>query len=201
MTLTSLIKKARNKINEYKESIFVSLDLEKKDFWSTINTLLSNNGDIETDEVDKVLELSDDKNHKLSSLSTFFFNTLQEMVLREILHGPKVSGILYMSFLRQHLNPLFLQEMQKAKNLQTKIFFISCKDDTKKIPGIGYIELKDQQILNMPFILFLRRDLAYGMLCKKENDGEYKGFHTVDEVLIEALINKFQEKYLLQEQL
>ena len=36
-----LIKKARNKINEYKESIFVSLDLEKKDFWSTINTLLS----------------------------------------------------------------------------------------------------------------------------------------------------------------
>ena len=71
-----LIKKARNKINEYKESIFVSLDLEKKDFWSIINTLLPNDGDNETDKVGKVLEKSDDKSHKLSSLSTFFFNTL-----------------------------------------------------------------------------------------------------------------------------
>lgn len=196
-----LIKKAKNKINEYKESIFASLDLEKKDFWSIVNTLLSNNGDNETDKVSKALEKTDDKSHKLSSISSFFFDTLQETVLREILHGPKVSGILYMPVLKQHLNPLFLQELQKASNLQIKIFFISCKDDTKKIPGIGYIELKDKQILSMPFILFLRRDLAYGMICKKEKEGEYKGFHTVDEVLIEALINKFQEKYLLQEQL
>ena len=124
------------------------------------------------------------------------------MILRETLHGPKVSGILYMPVLRQKLSPLFLKEIQKTNNRQTKIFFISNKDETKRIPGIGYIELKDEQIMSTPFIFFLRRDQAYGMICKKYKDGvEYKGFHTIDEVLIEVLINKFQEKYLLQEQL
>jgi len=88
-----------------------------------------------------------------------------------------------------------LQEIQKTNNLQTKIFLISDKDETKKMPGIGYIELKDKQIPSTPFIFFLRRDLAYGMICKEYKVGEYNGFHTVDEVLIEALINKFQEKY------
>ncbi len=196
-----LIKKARDKTNEYKESILVSLDLENKDFWSIINTLVSSNSQNDIDAVDSELEKNSEKSHKLSSVSSYFFDTLQEMILREILHGPKVSGILYMPVLRQNLNPLFLQEIQKANSLQTKIFFISDKDETKKIPNIGYIELKDKQIMSTPFIFFLRRGYAYGMIYKKYKDGEYKGFHTVDEVLIETLINKFQEKYLLQEQL
>ncbi len=196
-----LIKKARNKINEYKESLLVNLDLENKDFWSIINTLVSSNSQNDIDTVDPKLEKNSEKNHEISSVSSFFFDTLQEMILREILHGPKVNAILYMPVLRQNLNPHFLQEIQKTCNLQTKIFFISDKDETKRIPGIGYIELKDKQIMSTPFIFFLRRDLAYGMICKKYKEGEYKGFHTVDEVLIEALINKFQEKYLLQEQL
>lgn len=196
-----LIKKSRQNIKEYKESILVSLDLENRDFWSIINTLISSNSQNDIDAVDSELEKDSGKSQKLSSVSSYFFDTLQEMILREILHSPRVSGILYMPVLRQNLNPLFLQEIQKTNNLQTKIFFISDKDETKKIPNIGYIELKDKQITSTPFIFFLRRDFAYGMICKKYMDEEYKGFHTVDEVLIETLINKFQEKYLLQEQL
>jgi hypothetical protein len=196
-----LVKKARNKINEYKESLLVNLDLESKDFWSVINILVSSDSLNDIDAVDTELEKNSEKGQKLSSVSSYFFDTLQEMILRETLHGPKVSGILYMPVLRQTLSPLFLQEIQKNNNRQTKIFFISDKDETKRIPGIGYIELKDKQIENTPFIFFLRRDQAYGMICKKNKEGEYKGFHTIDEVLIEVLINKFQEKYLLQEQL
>ena len=60
-----------------------------------------------------------------------------------------------------------------------------------------YVSTEDDLLKNREVILYLKGNVAYG-LFGVDRDGEVEGFNTSDEWLVESMVEKFQEMYLLQ---
>jgi len=60
-----------------------------------------------------------------------------------------------------------------------------------------YISAEDDLLKDREVILYLKGSVAYGLLGI-DRGGEVEGFNTSDEWLVESMIEKFQEMYLLQ---
>ena len=61
-----------------------------------------------------------------------------------------------------------------------------------------YISAEDDLLKDREVILYLKGSVAYGLLGVNRGSGEVEGFNTADEWLVESMIEKFQEMYLLQ---
>ncbi len=60
-----------------------------------------------------------------------------------------------------------------------------------------YVSTDDEMLKDREVILCLKENGAYG-LFGTDRDGEVEGFNTADEWLVEGMLEKFQEMYLLQ---
>jgi hypothetical protein len=60
-----------------------------------------------------------------------------------------------------------------------------------------YVATEDELLKDREFVLYLKEGGAYGFFCAARG-GEVEGFNTADEPLVEAMLEKAQEMYLLQ---
>ncbi|MBE0569126.1 MAG: diguanylate cyclase [Deltaproteobacteria bacterium] len=60
-----------------------------------------------------------------------------------------------------------------------------------------YVAAEDELLRDHEFVLYLKDGGAYGLLCNASGS-EVEGFNTADEWLVEAMIEKAQERYQLQ---
>jgi hypothetical protein len=63
--------------------------------------------------------------------------------------------------------------------------------------NILYVSAEDDLLKDREVVLYLKENGAYGLLGT-DRGGEVEGFNTADEWLVEAMLEKFQEMFLLQ---
>jgi len=63
--------------------------------------------------------------------------------------------------------------------------------------NLMYVAADDEQLKDREFVLYLKEGGAYGLFCSGRGS-EVEGFNTADEWLVEAMVEKAQEMYLLQ---
>lgn len=177
-----LLQKAFSAIKEYRKSLFYTLGLEEKEFSECVESLLE--GSLPGGE----------EWNCLSQFSSTFITRLQDVVLKEIIRTPKAKGLLYLSSLppKENLFHSFLREVESIEEVRTKIHVIG-DGDAGGCPKVHQLK-RDKTFPSSPFILFLRRNFAYGFVGK-EVDGKVIGFHTMDPFLVEGLIGKLQNHY------
>lgn len=60
-----------------------------------------------------------------------------------------------------------------------------------------YVSAEDDLLKDREVILYLKGSAAYGLFAF-DRGADVEGFNTADEWLVESMIEKFQEMYLLQ---
>lgn len=63
--------------------------------------------------------------------------------------------------------------------------------------NITHVIAGDEELREKEFLLYAKADGAYGIFAKERRD-EMRGFHTADEWLVDAMIEKLQENHPLQ---
>ena len=191
-----LLAAADKMVNEQEEGLWLKLGFEGKPFWEIISLLLSGAGYEEKDAVP--FDIGKDLN-----LPAFYLDRLQEMIFQEIVRDPKRRGILYLGVRKILPNLPVLKVLDTIGATSTKIFIVGEGAGEKKwsLPNMTPIYLSDARLLETFFLFFLGEDISYAVACKERWGEQYSCFHTVDQYLIEGLINKFQREYSLHEQL
>jgi len=167
-----LVAVATRRIKERMDSLLERLDFRGKLFWEMAAALTGN----ELEEKD---------------YSTFYIGAdhdLPNSFLQEVARNHRSRGILYI--------------LHSINKTNTKIYIVGQGEDKKKqIGSATALLLSDNRLLNTYFTLFLNEDTAYAIFCNESWGDAHSCFHTSDPYIVEALIEKFQQDYALQEQL
>ncbi|MBI5287025.1 MAG: response regulator [Deltaproteobacteria bacterium] len=182
-----LLSVAEEKIKKQREGLWVKLGLEERPFWEVVSALLEgrHNGSISS-ALFKV--------GKGEVFPAPFLEQIQEMTLQEIAKDPKKKGVLYL-VLRKGTS---VSDLKIPGSVMTKIFVVG-KEKGWDTPNVTVLYQPHEHLLdNHFFILLMREDMAYALLCREEGKG-FLCFHTVDPYLIDGLITKFQWNYSLED--
>ena len=199
-----LVENASLRIEDYRNSLFFTLGLEDKPFWDSVYSLFEEDRN-RVDESGILLEDAKKRGewNSLSEVSALFVNRLQDVVLKEIVRTPREKGILYLSFSKDQTSERdagLMGGIDRIREVKTKIYILGTGMGWDGLPNISHISIEDERFERSPFMLFFRRDFAYGFFCMKIGN-RMKGYHTMDPFLVEGLIAKLQRQYSLQEQL
>lgn len=189
-----LVTVANGRIQDRMDSLLERLDFRDKLFWEMAAALTGK--DIAERDYSTFYIGAD------HDLPNSFMDTLNPIILQEVARNPHKKGILYMGVKK------FSDEMPIAKSIYsinktaTKIYIVGQGDKKKKEMGVAKVLiLSDNRLLNTYFTLLLNEDMAYGIFCNESWGDAHSCFHTSDPYIVEALIEKFQKDYSLQEKL
>jgi two-component system cell cycle response regulator len=196
----SLTVKITSRMEEHRSSIYKKLNLEEKGFWEVVGLLLGKAGYKATEDIKGL------SRHHIFTPS--LIEQTQKVIFREIAQNPDMRGILYMGVRRIDPGMSLLENHQIIEASATRVFILGQpagaegnEDKSWDIPQITPVFLSDERILQHTFILYLNEDYAYGLICRKDKQGKLFGFHTGDSTLVERMISKLQENYMLKKQL
>lgn len=190
-----LLTAADKKTQEQREGVWLKLELENKPFWEIVSALLAGKAYEEKDTAPFDIGKGFD-------IPAFFLDRLQEMIFQEILRDPNKKGVLYLGIRKISPSLPVLKAVDAIGVTATKIFIVG--EGEEKMGGLSNavpVYLSDSRLLETFFMFFLREDFSYAVACRERWGEQYSCFHTVDQYLVEGLINKFQKEYALQEQL
>lgn len=196
----SLTVKIGNRMEEQRSSIYRKLNLEEKSFWEVVDLLLGKEGYKATEDIKGL-----SRHHIFTSA---LINQTQKVVFQEIAQNPDMRGILYLGIQRIDPRMSFLENHQIIESSATRVFILGQSagakgkgDKSWDIPQITPIFLSDERMQSHTFILYLNEDYAYGLICRIGKQGKLLGFHTGDSTLVEKLVSKLQDNYMLKKQL
>ncbi len=195
-----LTVKITSMMEEHRSSIYTKLNLEEKSFWEVVDLLLGKEGYKAAEDIKGL------SRHHIFTPS--LINQTQKVIFREISQNLDMRGILYLGVQRIDPGMSLLENHQIIEASATRIFILGQsagakgkKDKSWDIPQITPVFLSDERILQHTFILYLNEDYAYGLICRRGKRGKLFGFHTGDSTLVERLVFKLQESYMLKKQL
>ncbi|HBO85140.1 MAG: hypothetical protein A2073_02860 [Deltaproteobacteria bacterium GWC2_42_11] len=192
---TDLLGAAEKRISGQKSGLWAKFGIKDKLFWQAVSILLQNKYD--DGNVASTFDVGADM-----EFPPVFISLLQETVLREIIRHPSKKGILYMGLGNISPDSIMLKTISNMPKTMTKVFIVGGGESDKlNIVNATHIYVSDDRLLDTFFILFIREDTAYVVVCRERWGGTFSCFHSVDPYLAEGLIEKFQRDYYLQEQL
>jgi len=189
-----LVTIATRRIQERMDSLLERLDFRGKLFWEMAAALTGNE-----------LEEKDYSTFYIGAehdLPNSFIDTLNTTILQEITRNHRKKGILYMGVKKFSSDLPVVRALQSINKTRTKIYVVGQGEDKKtKMGSATALLLADNRLLNTYFTLYLNEDTAYGIFCNESWGDAHSCFHTSDPYIVEALIEKFQKDYALQEKL
>ncbi len=189
-----LVAVATRRIQERMDSLLERLDYRGKLFWEMAAALTGNE-----------LEEEDSSTFYIGAdhdLPNSFIDTLNTTILQEVARNQRSRGILYIGVKTYREDLPLIDSLHSINKTNTKIYIVGQGADKKKKVGPATaLLLSDKRLLNTYFTLFLNENTAYGIFCNESWGNAHSCFHTSDPYIIEALIEKFQQDYSLQERL
>ncbi|UCD84012.1 MAG: diguanylate cyclase [Deltaproteobacteria bacterium] len=196
----SLKVKIGNRMEAQRSSIYKKLDLEEKSFWEAVDLLMSKKGHKAAEDVDGL------SRHYVFTSS--LIDQTQKVIFLEVAQNPDMRGVLYLGVQKIDPEMSFLENHQFIEASATRIFILGHptgdkeeEDRNWEIPQITPVFLSDERMKDHIFILYLNEDYAYGLICRRSKQGKLLGFHTGDSTLVEKLVSKLQDNYMLKKQL
>ncbi len=189
-----LVAVATRRIQERLDSLLERLDFRGELFWEMAAALTGNE-----------LEEQDSSTFYIGAdhdLPNSFIDTLNTTILQEVARNHSSRGILYMGVKKYKEDLPIISSLHSINKTNTKIYIVGQGEDKKKQVGPATaLLLADNRLLNTYFTLFFNEDTAYAIFCNESWGDAHSCFHTSDPYIVEALIEKFQQDYSLQERL
>jgi len=135
-------------------------------------------------------------------ISEFFFDQVNELIVREITREPGRRGIMYYAAKNLSSSLPVVKNLGSAGAVAAKVFLVG--EGEGSIWEVGNampLMIDDPRLRETFFTFFLNDETAYAIICKENWGATFSCFHTSDFGLVEGLITKFQQEYSLQEQL
>lgn len=194
-TLDMLLYCIRKRLESQEFSIFKKLQLENKDFWETFNIIVT---------PDKLIEeytKSQSDNIEGESRQTIFnekiIKDITETFYVEINLNSTMRGAFFLKLghLREKFLPKFTTKISDSSAF--RIYRFETEDITETSPLIRFIRIPVEDAEKGHFLIAVTEDFSYGLFFKEIEKNKYSAFHTSDPYLIENIIAKLQEKYLI----
>ena len=194
----SLLTAAVQRTEELNESLFHRIDLSGKGLWESVEAIMS----LDNESLRKENELSRARGTAsvagCPDFSSDFYSDLCDLFVDEVLLRPYLRGALYIGVDTLSPDTKLCKKIAAVSNLATGVFLIGKKGKSEwNIPNITPVYMKEKETpLNM--IFFINEETGYVFLGKKGKGKKLQTFHTSDIYLVEKLISRLRDHYLLQ---
>lgn len=189
-----LVTVATKRIKDRMNSLLERPEFKEKLFWEMAAALTGT----EMTEADHATFYIGEEH----DLPNSFIDTLNNTILQEVERNYRKRGILYMGVKRFSDDMPITKSIYSINKTATRIYVVGQGNDEKNEMGCATaLLLSDSRLLNTYFTLFLNEDTAYAIFCNESWGDAHSCFHTSDPFIVEALIEKFQKDYSLQERL
>lgn len=188
--IAGLIGVATRRAQEQKNSLIARLNLEGRDFWSSVSTLL---------EADRYVIGSPGSRSAQVGISTTTLESVRNEFLREVSRERERRGLLCLGGNGIAAGPL-------PGDIRSQLVILGSgaegagPDSGWSHPSATRIRVTDGSLESNHFVLFLNEDYAYGLLCRRGKGSLLQGFHTDDPVVVDSLIAKLHDRYLFQKE-
>ncbi len=192
--IEKLLDTVINRTEEVQESLFQRLNLSEEGYPESVDIILGRKAGEEIEERGGGAL----PEYVYSDLSGDLYIRMRELFVREIMQRHHLRGLLFLGVDTVSPADDFCKKIASVKDLATRVFVVGKKGDKEwNIPHMTPVYLKENE---EPFsmILFLNEEAGYAFLGKKRPDGSSCSFHTSDMFMVEKLISKLREHYLLQ---
>lgn len=194
-TLDMLLYCIRKRLESQEISIFKKMNLDDKDFWETFNIMVTPNklieeytkNPVETPEGESKQTIFNESVIK-EILETFYV----ELNLNSAMRG---AFFLKLGHLKDRFLPKFVTKISDTSAF--RIYRFETEDITETSPLIRFIRIPLEDAEKGLFLIAVTEDFSYGLFFKEIDKSRYSVFHTSDPYLIENIIAKLQEKYLI----
>ncbi|MBE9537194.1 MAG: response regulator [Proteobacteria bacterium] len=190
--IESMIANVTRKAEDVSESLFQHLELVEKSFWESVASLFKHSRKapaIKNFEVPPYVYETFHGDFCKDLLSCF----ADEVTLR-----PSLRGVIFVGVDTISPDTDFCKKIAAAEGLATRVFLVGKRGDKEwDIPNITPVYL-DEKEKPVQMILSLTEEAGYVFLGLKGKDSRLSAFHSPDIVLVEKLITKLRDHYLLQ---
>lgn len=196
--IDSLLTTAVQRVERLNESLFQRLDLSEKGLWESVEAIMS----LDEGSLSEENELSSTRGELsaggYADFPAGFYADLCDLFVDEVLLRPYLRGALFIGVDTVSPGTKFCKKISAAEKLATRVFVIGRKGkDEWNIPNITPVYLKEKEA-SLDMIFFLNEETGYVFLGKKEKGERPQSFHTSDIYLVEKLISRLRDHYLLQ---
>ena len=205
-SLEDLENATEYRLERLRTSMFYKSDLVRRDFWSIIDRVLGQPGELRT--VDGKIVAGGDLKRFESPLKSRFLHVpegrmeeIARALCREVVESSRVRGIIYCGcsdFEAMKRSLRFIEQLEKT---ETSLFLLGGKKRTNwDLHHVVPIHIDDRHFKQNAFLLYMNEDYAYALIARKVGE-ELIGFHTSDFYFIENMVAKLQEQYQLRSQI
>jgi hypothetical protein len=186
-----LVRTVTRRMEEARESLFQRLDLSEKNFWESVEIIFDKCGRQEV----KGPSLS---GSVYADFGDGFYEALLDSFVNEVLLRPHLRGVLFLGADTISPKEDYCRKIATVENLATRVFVVGKRGKEKwDIPNITPVYLKEGEVpANM--VLFLNEETGYAFVGGSRKCDDCNSFHTSDIFLVEKLISRLRNHYLLQ---
>ncbi len=189
----TLLRRARERLIQDRNSLVRKLDLERRSFWKAFTHLLNQEtGPAPDPSVSKsFLHFSDQE-----------VDHIRNLFLDEAGRFGGKRGLIYIGMQKVDSTSFTYSGFSRLARTKFSIFALGAKGDGSwNHPEIAPVYLKDNHILQHRFLFCVSEFFYYTCLCRQEGPDRWRVFHTADPFVVQEMIGKLQERYLLQQRI
>lgn len=188
----SMIANVTRKTEDVSESLFQNLGLVEKGFWESVATLFKHSRKAPAIKEDEVPP------YVYETFHSDFYGDLLSCFAEEVTLRPFLRGVLFVGVETISPDTEFCKKIAAAEDLATRVFLVGKRGDKEwNIPNITPVYLNENE-KPLQMVLSLNEEAGYAFLGITGKDERLNAFHTPDIFLVEKLITKLREHYLLQ---
>ncbi|MBI5904425.1 MAG: diguanylate cyclase [Deltaproteobacteria bacterium] len=198
-----LLRVAEEKFARQQKSPLHRMRLSDRSFWEAFEILVGKPEYYETlrkgEDVPYFLRMRRDlgRNAHFSFPRDNFLRIL-ESVAQDAATSPEDRGIVIAAGPTPEIYKQIFLSFDSAGSARRNIYIVGQSGATRfDAKNLLYVSADDELLKNREVILYLKEGGAYG-LFGTDRRGEVEGFNTADEWLVESMLEKVQEMYLLQ---
>lgn len=194
-TLDMLLYRIRKRLDSQDQSIYRKLNLENKDFWTAFDLMVT-----PSKEVQEITKESSEELEGESCQAIFPENLIKdisEIFQVELNLNTSMRGAFFLKLgrIKERFLPKFATKISDSSAF--RIYRFESEDITETSPLIRFIRIPHEDAEKGNFLIAVTEEFLYGLFFKEIEKNKYSAFHTSDPFLIENIIAKLQERYLI----
>jgi diguanylate cyclase (GGDEF)-like protein len=200
---TELLQVVEEKYGRLQKSPLHRLHLMEKSFWDAFDILVGKPENYELlrkgEEVPYFSRIRKDlgrSNH--FSLPRDSFLRMIEAIAQDVVSAPSERGLVVAAGPTPEIYKQIFLSFGPDPPSGRNIYIVGQAGSTRfDARNLLYVTTDDDRLRDREFIFYLKENGAYGLFASNRQD-EVSGFNTADEFLVEAMMEKVQDMYLLQ---
>lgn len=201
--LQELLQVAEEKYSRQQKSPLHRMRLSDRTFWDAVDVLMGKPEHYDLlrkgEDVPYFLRFRKDlgRNAHFSVPRESWLRIL-ESIAQDVTASPGARGLVIAAGPTPEIYKQIFLSFEGEGLSRRKVYVVGQSGNTHfDAKNLMYIAADDDLLRDREFILYLKDDGAYGLFCS-DRGGEVEGFNTADEWLVDAMLEKAQEMYLLQ---